>query len=448
MKTVINKKSWHLLLMVVFFLSACTNLSLPISSPTDSDPFLSQNVLTTPQSSPSVMPHPTEAPTSTTIASNVPDVVTVTPSPLINDEPIELSLEDIEISTLSFPENFVETNCAAIENSLVGPLASDEQNLYYVVMNEPSNLYRMPLDFSEESLIYSSTFENGFLNVFPVQLSNNWILFVDTNNPTGSFFGEWKLIAVNLLTSDSVVVTTSEKANASLLNFYATISGDTVYWVKNVVDEGNVLTLPSSIYAYQLVDGIESLVYEETSLDHVVTIPYVSEDYLVFERDPNIGKAPESISIALLDLKSNTLVDLPYESPGSMPQIQYPFILWKNSYRFDQIKSFTYINLLTGQNTKVPFVGNPNSDIYLYGAYPFARTIIKTGDRSTMMTLVIFDVSNRKAFVVDTGSNDVGIGRVDINSNYIVFNVIPNVGGTADQTTWLCKMPFPAPNMQ
>ena len=441
MKTVINKKSRHLLLMVVFFLSACTNLSLPISSPTDSDPSLSQNVLTTPQSSPSVMPHPTEAPTSVT------DVVTVTQSPLINDEPIELSLEDIEISTLSFPENLVETNCAAIENSRIGPLALDEQNLYYVVMNEPSNLYRMPLDFSEKSLIYSSTFENGFLNVFPVQLSNNWILFLDSNNSTGSFLGKWKLIAVNLLTNDSVVVTTSEKANASLLNFYATISGDTVYWVKNVVDEGNVLTLPSSIYAYQLVGGIESLVYEETSLDHVVTIPYVSEDYLVFERDPNIGKAPESISIALLDLKSNTLVDLPYESPGSMPQIQYPFILWKNSYRFDQIKSFTYINLLTGQNTKVPFVGDPNSDIHLYGAYPFARTIIKMGDRSMrMMTLVIFDVSNRKAFVVDTGSNNVGIGNVDINSNYIVFNVIPNVGGSGDQTTWLCKMPFPAPN--
>lgn len=440
MKTVINKKSRHLLLMVVFFLSACTNLSLPISSPTDSDPSLSQNVLTTPQSSPSVMPHPTEAPTSVT------DVVTVTQSPLINDEPIELSLEDIEISTLSFPENLVETNCAAIENSRIGPLALDEQNLYYVVMNEPSNLYRMPLDFSEKSLIYSSTFENGFLNVFPVQLSNNWILFLDSNNSTGSFLGKWKLIAVNLLTNDSVVVTTSEKANTSLLNFYATVSGDTVYWVKNVI-EGNELTLPSSIYAYQLVGGIESLVYEETSLDHVVTIPYVSEDYLVFERDPNIGKAPESISIALLDLKSNTLVDLPYESPGSMPQIQYPFILWKNSYRFDQIKSFTYINLLTGQNTKVPFVGDPNSDIHLYGAYPFARTIIKMGDRSMrMMTLVIFDVSNRKAFVVDTGSNNVGIGNVDINSNYIVFNVIPNVGGSGDQTTWLCKMPFPAPN--
>lgn len=440
MKTVINKKSRHLLLMVVFFLSACTNLSLPISSPTDSDPSLSQNVLTTPQSSPSVMPHPTEAPTSVT------DVVTVTQSPLINDEPIELSLEDIEISTLSFPENFVETNCAAIENSRIGPLALDEQNLYYVVMNEPSNLYRMPLDFSEKSLIYSSTFENGFLNVFPVQLSNNWILFLDSNNSTGSFLGKWKLIAVNLLTNDSVVVTTSEKANTSLLNFYATVSGDTVYWVKNVI-EGNELTLPSSIYAYQLVDGIESIVYEETSLDYIVSIPYVSEDYLVFERDPNIGKAPESISIALLDLKSNTLVDLPYESPGSMPQIQYPFILWKNSYRFDQIKSFTYINLLTGQNTKVPFVGDPNSDIHLYGAYPFARTIIKMGDRSMrMMTLVIFDVSNRKAFVVDTGSNNVGIGNVDINSNYIVFNVIPNVGGSGDQTTWLCKMPFPAPN--
>ena len=130
-----------------------------------------------------------------------------------------------------------------------------------------------------------------------------------------------------------------------------------------------------------------------------------------------------------------------------MPQIQYLFILWKNSYRFDQIKSFTYINLLTGQNTKVPFVGDPNSDIHLYGAYPFARTIIKMGDRSMrMMTLVIFDVSNRKAFVVDTGSNNVGIGNVDINSNYIVFNVIPDAGGTADQTTWLCKMPFPAPN--
>ena len=440
MKTVINKKSRHLLLMVVFFLSACTNLSLPISSPTDSDPSLSQNVLTTPQSSPSVMPHPTEAPTSVT------DVVTVTQSPLINDEPIELSLEDIEISTLSFPENLVETNCAAIENSRIGPLALDEQNLYYVVMNEPSNLYRMPLDFSEKSLIYSSTFENGFLNVFPVQLSNNWILFLDSNNSTGSFLGKWKLIAVNLLTNDSVVVTTSEKANTSLLNFYATVSGDTVYWVKNVI-EGNELTLPSSIYAYQLVDGIESIVYEETSLDYIVSIPYVSEDYLVFERDPNIGKAPESISIALLDLKSNTLVDLPYESPGSMPQIQYPFILWKNSYRFDQIKSFTYINLLTGQNTKVPFVGDPNSDIHLYGAYPFARTIIKMGDRSMrMMTLVIFDVSNRKAFVVDTGSNNVGIGNVDINSNYIVFNVIPNVGGSGDQTTWLCKMPFPAPN--
>lgn len=95
------------------------------------------------------------------------------------------------------------------------------------------NLYKMPFEFGEKELIYKSQFEQGFLNIFPMHLTNNWLVFMDTNNPTGNPDGYWQLLALNITNGNQIEVTNRDKSNTSLLNFYVSAENGIVYWTQS-----------------------------------------------------------------------------------------------------------------------------------------------------------------------------------------------------------------------
>ena len=432
-------------------ISACNTPLSSIQTPAKSSTVSPEGVISNPQPTQSMVGTPLSnklTPPANDISGN-PSLVTNTPlsgTPTSVDkttiEQIVLQPRDFEISYWTLPQNFIENSCLEIENSRLGQAISDEVNLYFSVMNERNQLIKMSLDFTVKSVIYSSKYDRGFLNTFPMQLSQDWLLFMDTDNPTGSVLGSWELIALNLNSGKPISVTDNDKSQTSLLNFYATISGDTVYWTKNIVDESNKLIQKSSIHSYHLVEEIENVVYEESSLGHVDTILRTSNNYLVIERDPNSDRAPETIDIALFNLKTKVISAIPFKSPGSWPQIQFPFMIWKNNYRFDDPVSFTYYDMETNQQFIVPFIGVPNSDLFLYDRYPYARTMDNINNKLAM-TFTIYDVLNRKVFVLDPGSDNMGVGYTAVKKDYLILNMIPDVTGSGDQTTWLCKMATP-----
>lgn len=387
-------------------------------------------------------PHITETPGYPSLEPNTPNITDTPSTNNLNLEQTVLQLADLDISYWTLPANYEEDSCITIDNSRVGVIVANEQDIFFVEMKDPSHLYKMSLDFSEKSVIYSSKYDRGFLNVFPLQLSQDWILFMDTNNPTGSSAGSWELIALNINSGQEITITDNEKSGTYLLNLYAAISGDMVYWTKNIVDENINLTQPSEIVSYKLSEGKESIEYAEKSTDHVITIPRLSNDYLVIERDPMDKNAPETIDIALLNLQTKEVQDIPYQSPGSMPQFQYPYILWKNNYRFDQPVSFTYYNMETNQQYIAPFIGTPNSDLFLYDRYPYARTIVKINNKQ-VMTLMIYDMLHRDVKILDPGTEGVGVGSSTITKDNLILNIIPDISGRGDQTTLLCKIPIP-----
>lgn len=308
-------------------------------------------------------------------------------------------------------------------------------------MTEPMNLYKMPFEFGEKELIYKSQFEQGFLNIFPMHLTNNWLVFMDTNNPTGNPDGYWQLLALNITNGNQIEVTNRDKSNTSLLNFYVSAENGIVYWTQNVVNEENFLTLPTSIHTFDLGTQKDSVLFTENNLDHVDTIIQASNRYLVIERDPNDIDKPELIDIALLNLESQHFEQIPYSAPGSMPQLNYPYLVWKNNLRFDNPQKLTFYNIESHETYSLPFIGTPNSDVKLFNQYPYYQTIINLHGKNSL-TFSITDVMNRKIYIYDPGDGDRGVGNAELGNGFVVWSLINNMM-TNDQETLLCKMPFP-----
>jgi hypothetical protein len=227
-----------------------------------------------------------------------------------------------------------------------------------------------------------------------------------------------------------------------LLNFYSTISDSIVYWTQNIVDEDAKLIQPSSINTFNLDNEIESVLRIEDGLGHVDTILQASNGYLVVERDPNIGEAPETINIILINLQTNGLEEIPYTPPGSMPHLQYPYVLWKNNYRYDQAQSFTYYNIETHEAFILPFFGSPNSDVFLFERFPFANSISPINNKE-VLSFLIYDILNKTVYEFNPGSASEGVWYVRLNKDYVVLNLIPDVTGAGKQTTQLCKLKYP-----
>ncbi|MGB4595214.1 MAG: hypothetical protein WBI14_04855 [Anaerolineaceae bacterium] len=432
-----------LFLMSLLLLFACTKQTTSSRSETVPPQMTTKsNVIPSPSTSTirmtpaeNVMPSPTTTSPITQDATIIPTLNSFT-------ETTFLEKEAFTTSYVTIPESLRETSCVQIEHSQLGQVVLENDNLYFSLMSEPNNLYKMPIDFQEKSVIYTSQFENGFLNTYPMRFSDGWLLFMDTDNPTGSPAGNWKLNALNVSSGKLIVVTDNNKSKTHLLNFYATVSDNTVFWTQNIVDESNKLVQPSSIHTFNLDNEIEGVLRIEDGLGHINTILHASNGYLVVERDPNIGKAPETINIILINLQTNGLEAIPYTQPGSMPQLQYPYLLWKNNYRFDQAQSFTYYNIETHETFSMPFLGSPNSDVFLFERFPFANSINPINNEE-VLSFLIYDILNKTAYEFDPGLAREGVWYVGLNKDYVILNLIPDVTAGGKQTTELCKLKFP-----
>src|SRR5690606_25248278 len=100
------------------------------------------------------------------------------------------------------------------------------------------------------------------------------------------------------------------------------------------------------VYVIGLSNKETTLIIENPHADTYMSIISASNGYLVLEHD--MPKSDVGFYLSLYDVDNKRFIDLPQTFPASMPDIEYPYVVWKNNKRFDQPTSYTVYNIETG----------------------------------------------------------------------------------------------------
>jgi len=424
-----------LVVMTIVFISACIPNPDSISKlPTSTLIHQTQALETKPVDTP-----PLEVQESITPDPNPQEDASLTPSKTSLSKP-SLKPTLLEVNYNKFPLYFLSNNCVNLTENGLAQMVVVNNKIYYSAMNNHQNLYEMSTDFTAERVIYSSAYGNGFINTFPLMITGDWLVFADSYSPMD--VGPWNLLALNSITDQLVTIATSETDKTLLINLYPAVSENKVYWTENVLNDLGDLAKPSIIHAFNLEDFTQEVVFSANTLESVITIIDVSGDYLILEKDPM--KCPDKtiLPLQLYDLRSGDQVVIPEASLGSMPSISYPYLVWKNAFRFDGVRDVSIYNIQTGHLEIIEVPGIYVTDPVVSQGFIKLRYGVFNDKKEFEPAFGLFDLERFRLDIYDSGARNTASTDPIIDGDTLYWKYRTNIS-TAKNITFLCKMPFP-----
>jgi hypothetical protein len=246
----------------------------------------------------------------------------------------------------------------------VSYITIDEVYLYWTIRQQEEKIFRAPLAGGEIEVVANSHYKDGRLSDYPPIRSNDWLVFIDT--PASEENVTWKVRALNLSDGKEQVVIEDVRDLDSWPGPDLDMEVDWIVWARGQHVEAPDCSTLATLAMRNLKTGesreLECLCAQN---NYMPMFPQLSNGYLVYERDlpDNKGRGND---IYLYELQSGELITLTTNHRGSMPDISYPWVVWKDSPRFgDEDDPTVVYDLRSGQRTliKVPGDGNPDPHV-------------------------------------------------------------------------------------
>ncbi|MDD4578533.1 MAG: hypothetical protein PHS75_08295 [Anaerolineaceae bacterium] len=220
---------------------------------------------------------------------------------------------------------------------------------------EQNNLSAISIEGWMTSL-HASEFPDGHLDGL-VEFEYPWYTYSVTDSPQG--FGNWNLHLVNVEDGTNTVIANRDQYGSYSLHNDISFDHGNLYLVTSTFDGTKVLS--SQVYAIDLRTKETTLVIDNPDADTYISTISASNGYLVLEHDA--PKSDLGFYLSLYDVDKKSFIDLPQTFPASMPDIECPYVVWKNNKRFDQLESFTVYDMETGISTVHEITNSPSVDL-------------------------------------------------------------------------------------
>ena len=399
MRTKINLLLSGLILLIVNGCSAGVIQTEPISSQTASNPISTEPLLTT---------------TSPNLGT------TKTPEPDIEKKyTYFLDQEAIGQFCLEFP-------------MLTIYKAKDIGGQFYAGVLEQNNISVISPEDGALSPVFTPEFPQGHLLMIDYEYP--WYGYMMVDSPNG--LGDWNFHIVNLETGTSTIVANRELFNSIPLHVYTSIDSGVVYLSTSTFSDGFAVKT-SKVYAIDLKTNETTLLIDSSEKDSFMSLISASNGYLLIENDP--PKDQQALHLSLYDIANQAWIDFPQEYPASMPGMEYPWLIWKNSNRFEEAHSFTVYNLETGVSVVRDITGRDAYDPIISSGFAIAQA--STGrDRSTN-SVILYSLDGGEVYAINIGIDNIFAADAYIDHGYVIFN-FREMASVSDYSSYLCQIPL------
>jgi hypothetical protein len=262
----------------------------------------------------------------------------------------------------------------------------------------------------------------------------SWYGYMMVDSPNG--LGEWNFHIVNLETGSNTVVANRSLFNSIPLHVYTAIDAGVVYLSASTFEDGFAVK-SSRVYAIDLKTNQATLLIDSHEEDSFMSLISASNGYLLIENDP--PKDQPTLHLSLYDIANKAWIDLPQEYPASMPDMEYPYLIWKNSNRFEEPFSFTVYNLETGVSVVRDIVGRDAYDPIISDGFAIVQA--STGkDRSTN-SVILYSLNGESVYAIKIGIDNIFAADAYIDHGNIIFN-FRETASISDFSSYLCRIPL------
>ncbi|MFZ3071297.1 MAG: hypothetical protein WA110_09295, partial [Anaerolineaceae bacterium] len=355
-------------------------------------------------------PVPTLAPTSLLPARGVPQKKTYT-----------FDAQKIQKYCVEFPQKriywpFYVNDKFYFQVNPQGPLYS------YSPVDQTLNVFAEP-DFNPGFIFGMFSYE------YP------WFIYGEVDNPGAT--GAWKLHAINLKEDINTVIADSSTFHSVPLHTYAALEDGKVYLSTTTFSPPE--SYHSQIHSIDLATGEVRLILEDSDKETFYSFVDVSNDLMVIENDPPTHEGLLKLHLTLYNLNKQTWQTLPQKIPASCPSIEFPYVTWKNNYRFDYSDSVTIYNLEDDSSHWVKIIGRSPRDPYLSGFYVLWEASL--GQDGSSDSVIIYAIEQNAYYAVQIGMNDIIVADSTIMDDSLVWSFY-SVQSAFDYSSWVCRMPL------
>ncbi len=410
-----NKKSLSLALFFTLFISGCT-YQLPSTDvvPTETVEFL-------------VPVQPIENPTT----ANTPALPAKEETTRVTPDITPADQQETHRFSYYFDQNEIEKYCVEFpQSNITKPM--DIGGRYLVAVSEQNNISIASPEDGTLRPLFAPEFPNGHLLLNNIDFDNPWYTYMVVDSPSET--GEWNLHVVNLDEDTNTTITDKGQHNSLSFNTYTSLDSGMLYLSTSTFNGKDILS--SQLYAFDLAsNNVELLIDNQNPQSFMANIA-ASNGYIVIEN--NVPKEPVR-GLTLFDISNRTWLELPKNNPASMPDMEFPFIVWKNNESFEQPTSFTIFNIETGISRRVDVSGRESQDISISNGFAFAPA--STGKDISINSIMLYPIENESVYAIQIGIDEVLARDAYIENGNVIWS-FTILADPSEYSSFLCKLPL------
>lgn len=330
--------------------------------------------------------------------------------------PSKLSIRELTptLSSASDIINAADTHSLYLQQASPLTIALDDQYVYWVDHKSPRFLYRISQTGGTPEVAAQSLYEDGRLDCIDLQSSEHWLILCDT--PKSKDLTKWSIRAINLDDLSQQVLLTDDNEKNLITFFDISLNENSVIWAiatqKDYELDENVITFVN-LNTEEKHDVLRTKV--DSSVWPIISL---SGNQAVIEQDFDETQGGKSV-LHLLDLVDGEITDLSMDGKSSMPDFNFPWVVWKQGSRYDFMTTFVIDNLKDGQLTLVPSEGLYPSDLRINGPRVFWTA--NPSNSGATNAIYIFDIEKNTTYALESPGPDQVYNPVCIHGNKIAW---------------------------
>lgn len=297
-------------------------------------------------------------------------------------------------------------------------LALDDVYIYWLSVGE---IFRSPLGKVSKELVVSSIYPKGDLSRMDPIRTGNWLIFLDAQDPNTNNFSTWSLRALNLSDHTEENIARSLNSPALLTAFSFGADQDWVAWTE-VNHSSSHACEEDTLTVFDLKTKV-SQVLEQSCIEnnYLLTMPKVSGNFLAVEQDFPDAQGGGS-NLLLYDLLTGERKTLSEDGKSSMPQFEYPWVIWKENRRFDSMMSFRICNLEDGKSWSVAIDATDATDPHLSQQRVYWTEMRpSSGTPLDYNSIYIYDINLNQTLVLNPPGVNQRFREVIIHDNTLAW---------------------------
>lgn len=295
----------------------------------------------------------------------------------------------------------------------------EDGSAYWVGHTDPGRIYRILSDSGSVETVAETAYTDGRVDFIQPIVSGDWLIFGDTS--VSAEFRTWDLRAVNIVNRNEKQILKIYNDQEAINTFHITTQDHQVVW--SIVTSQGKGNFEDTITIEDLETGERTCLTRESVNGAIWSELSLSNGYLAVEKDYDENHGGGS-DIFLVNLTDGLWRQITSNAKGSMPRIDYPWLFWKSTTRFQTAEQIVVMNLINDEKQIIPTSTLEASDPKIDGKWVYWTGFPSLNEKKN--ALYCLDLESWKIGTFRPDAENQFLQNVVIHRNWIAWLRIEN----------------------